>query len=116
MIRAVFRDLTFGFVTVYKNGRETDFEEIDSHCLTAEFRFSAGNEYRVEMTFAEKTIAERLKDFARETLLSAEGRNSLKNRVYNELVKAATAEEFKQTVDKSDLPNISKLRLKETLL
>ena len=116
VIRAVFRDLPFGFVTVYKNGRETDFEEIDSHCLTAEFRFSAGNEYRVEMTFAEKTLAERLKDFARETLLSAEGRNSLKNRVYNELVKAATAEEFKQTVDKSDLPNISKLRLKETLL
>ncbi len=116
VIRVVFKDLPFGFVTIYKNGRKTEFEEIDSHRLTAEFRFSTGNEYRVEITFAEKTLAERLKDIARETLLSAEGRNSLKNRVYNEIIKAANAEEFKQAIEKSDLPNISKLRLKETLL
>lgn len=114
-IEVHFRNIRGGNAVLFVNGERQTAELIRGGCVTVKFPFAAGAEYRIELTREERDGMKELLRRAREVLTRAEGSNDAKVRAWIALNAAENAEQYREIVDGSALPECCKLRLKETL-
>ena len=110
-----FKDIESAKVRVYIDGVKTDAEEWLTSCAGAKIDFEYGKTYRVEAKYSYKSKLEREKGRAKEVLIRGEGNNGDKYNTYCKLLKAESMDEYLSIIETSNLPDIIKLRLKETL-
>jgi hypothetical protein len=75
----------------------------------------AGKEYRVEVTYAERTQVEELIDRARYVLTRSEDDYAQMEREYAKFEKASSVQEFVALVEESKLKDVVKQRLLEVV-
>ena len=110
-----FKDVENAQVCVYIDGVKTDVGEWLTSCAGAKLAFEYGKKYRIEARYAKKSRLEREKTRAKGVLLRAECSNGAKQETYCTLLKAESIEEYLLCVETCNLPDVVKLRLKETL-
>lgn len=110
-----FKDIESAKVRVYIDGVKTDAEEWLTSCAGAKIDFEYGKTYRIEAKYSYKSKLEREKGRAKEVLIRGEGNNGDKYNTYCKLLKAESMDEYLSIIETSNLPDIIKLRLKETV-
>ncbi len=110
-----FKDIEDGEVRLFVDGEEIETEEWLTSCAAVRFVFEPNKIYRVEVKFKKRTKLEKLKARAKTVLIRAEGENKTKYEAYLKLVVAVRVEHFVSIVEESSLPDITKLRLLETV-
>ncbi len=110
-----FKDIESAKVRVYIDGVKTDAEEWLTSCAGAKIDFEYGKTYRIEAKYSYKSKLEREKARAKDILIRAEGSNGDKYDTYCKLLKAESMDEYLSIIETCNLPDIIKLRLKETI-
>jgi len=111
-----FADAPYGAVSVTASGAPAAFRETVADRPTVVLEgLKAGTEYCVTLTYQEPTRLERIKENALHVLLQAEGSNADKETLHGKLAAVRSETAFVETVQKSELPQIVKDKLLETL-
>ena len=103
-----------GEIEFYSQGEKFAVKPDYNEELTVTFDYDPNAEYTITATDCESEI-EKLISRAARVLCSAEENVYIKQCAYTEIEKAKTPEEYAIAVEKSELPDIIKARLTETL-
>lgn len=114
MIAVRFKNLPSADVKLFVDGEEIQVEEWLTDCAAIRFRFGRAKTYRIEAKFAKQDKLTAWKMRAQRILLTAEGENAEKYALYKDLQAAVTEQEYLERVERATVPQITKLRLKET--
>ena len=110
-----FKDIKNAEISVFVDGAKVEMDEWLTDCAGAKIPFVYGKTYRVEAKFKKQSKLELEKIRAQEVLTRAEWANRDKYEFYVELMKSTDMDDYVSKIDESFLPEIVKLRLKETL-
>jgi alpha-glucosidase (family GH31 glycosyl hydrolase) len=114
-MRITFEDIPEGQITLYKNGQKQEVENLYLSCAAVEFTFDATAEYLVEVAFKPLTEMQAALVRAKRIFTHAEANNRCKERLFLELEKAKTMEQFVEIVNTSSLKTSLKRYLLENL-
>lgn len=110
-----FKNIEDGEISVFVNGEKRETEELLLDCAAVDLDFKAGEEYRIEVRFREKTDREKRRERAKRVLQRAEGDNGEKTLLLWAIEKTETLEEYLLATDDGKVKPCVKQRLKETL-
>lgn len=115
VISVRFKDIPNAKVRLFVDGVEREMEEWLTYCAGAKIPFEMGKTYRVEAIYKKLSCLEKWKARAKDVLSKAEGNNDQKYKTYCALMKAESVEEYLSIIETSQIEEIAKLRLKETI-
>ncbi len=115
ILRVLFKDISDGEVSIYKNGEKLDMEALLTDCAGIEFAFDPTASYCIQVAYRPLTALEAQIVRASRVLLRAEDNHNNKNSTYCCLRNAKDLAEFKTIVEGSSLKAATKLRLLETI-
>ena len=110
-----FKNVENAKVKLYIDGVETAAEEWLTYCAGIKIPFEEGKTYRIEAKYKKQSDLEKAKNRAKVILTKAEGENKAKYDAYCALLKAESVEEILSIIEVANIPDIAKLRFKETL-
>jgi alpha-glucosidase (family GH31 glycosyl hydrolase) len=111
-----FKNIPNAKVRLYIDGVKTEIEEWLTYCAGVKIPFEAGKTYCIEAKYEKQSDLDKAKHRAKEILTQAEGENKAKYDVYCSILKAENVEEILSIVEVANIPEIAKLRFKETIL
>ncbi len=109
--RICFRNIETGSAMVTAGDKVLSAEVDDNGFLSVVIK--GVNEFTVTAEFAEKTELQKAKKMATAAITRIEGDNAKRISLYNGLMSAKTVEEYKEKVNASDFPTLTKKRLLE---
>ncbi len=111
-----FKNIPNAEIKTFVDGAQVETEKLYLDCAAARIvSFECGKTYRVEAKFKKENRLEGWKRRATKLLTLAEGNNVEKYAFYENLTAAQTEEEFIDLIDTCALPEIIKLRIKESI-
>jgi len=110
-----FENVEAGEVRLFIDGKKRKANVLIADCVCLALQIRSGVRYRIEVRFAQKTPLAKLKNRALKVLTRAEWKNTAKYNAWKEIERAGTIEEYLESVEKADLPKVTKAILKETL-
>lgn len=114
-ITLCFVDIKDGAVKAYRNGKEQEQSTLLSDCVSVELNFRPDIQYTVEVVYDVVLEEQYRTERAIRILSGANGSNLVKHNLQEAICRARTKEEYRQTVEQSELSEGVKLRLIETL-
>ena len=110
-----FKNIPEAEVRLYVDGKLQKTEELYLDYAAVSFAFKADKKYKIVLRYPFKTQLQKLIKRALRILTEAEWENPLKVEAWQEISKATSLEEYLSAVEKADLSEVIKLRLKEVL-
>ncbi len=111
-----FKDIENGEISLSINGVNQPIDELLTDCVALDLQIEENNEYQIKVEYKAETEIERLKKYALQTLIKANGETESKNALWHMIKKAKSKEEYLKTVDENHLVSSSiKECLKEVL-
>lgn len=110
-----FKDIPEGKITLLRNGKIIQTEEMYENCAAVRFAFSAKDKFEIKVNYREATDLERLKQRAKQILTFAEGGNVEKEAIYVGFKKSNSVDDFCREVNDSALSETVKKYLIETI-
>lgn len=115
VLRVKFENVCEGDITVKKNGEKIKAKKVYEDCACVEFAFDATAEYVINVIAADRSGIEKIKDRAKEILLSVESDFRTKRAAYKSINAVKTKEEYASVVEALPFCKDIKLRFTETL-
>lgn len=110
-----FKNLQDGDVCLKINGKTEQVKRLRKEEVTVRIPFESGKTYEIAVSYAAVSPAEKFKNAVRRILLVAECTVTKKDELYHKINALSSVDEMAQAVRESDVPNVVKLRLLETL-
>ena len=114
-LRISFKNIPNGRMSLYINGKKQRVEKLYLDCAAVGFVYDSEKTYKIIVQYAPKTALEKQIQRAQRVLTETEWENPPKLQAWLDISNAKTKEEYLSAIDKADLPEIAKLRLKEML-
>lgn len=110
-----FKNIPSADVCVYINGKKQKAEKLYLDYAAVSIEFQPNTKYKIVVRYPKQTNLEKQIYRACRILTETEGENPLKMQAWRDILQAKTRDEYFSIVEKADLSEIAKLRLKETL-
>jgi hypothetical protein len=110
-----FKNIPSADICVYINGKKQKAEKLYLDYAAVSIEFQPNTKYKIVVRYPKQTNLEKQISRACRILTEAEGENPLKMQVWRDILQAKTRDEYFSIVEKADLSEIAKLRLKEML-
>ena len=114
-LKIVFKNIKDGKISLFVDGKETPVKELVRSEVTVELNVNARKRYAVTVCYQAHNAVEASIERAREILLRSEGDNGDKQRLFDAIVEVSSLEEYRNTVQNSNVREYTKLRLLENL-
>lgn len=116
VLKIRFKNISDGQVSLYVDGQKIPTEELLTDCAAIDVVVQAGKEYQIEVDFTLRTPVKKLIDYARKTLICAEGNVEYKNALWKQIASIKSMDEYVKLVDETDkISDAVKACLKEIL-
>ena len=114
-LRIRFSNIQDGEITVTKNEQRLSVKNIYGGCVCVEFEYDADSEYALKLSPVTKSETDKLKDRAKNILLSFESDFKTKQKTYKLIDSIQNESEYESTVMSLPVPKTLKLRMLETV-
>ena len=110
-----FKNIPSAGISVYANGKKQKIEKLYLDYAAVSIDFQTNTKYKIVARYSKRTNLEKQTQRACRILTETEWENPIKIQIWRDILRAKTIEEYLLIIEKADLPEIAKLRLKETL-
>ncbi len=97
-----FKDISDGEISVFAGNKKIKTESLLTYCAGVDFSINTCKEYRVEVSYKKQSQLDKLKAYARKTLICTEGNISNKENLWKKIAKVQSVEEYVNTVNSTE--------------
>lgn len=102
LLKIRFKDIYDGEIKVFVDGHFMNTEEILTDCTAIDVTVELGKEYLIEVNYALQTRLEKMKAYARKTLICSQGNLKKRNDFLKQILQVQTKEEYASLIRKTD--------------